>query len=249
MELYFIRHGQSENNALYGAEDYDMGNRRSDPKLTELGHRQAQLAADFLKRGAKSALIQRKGFQNRTEYGLTHIYCSLMERAVQTGSIIAQTLDVPLFGVPDLHEVGGVYYDEIIDGVSSIRIEHGLTPAYLLENYPRLNLLEPIPAEGWWKGGREERAARVPRALRMLDLLFDRHGNTEDRVGVITHGGFFFCFFRGIFGLDLDETNQHLLPYQVELNNCAITRFSIQEARYLLVYHNRTDFLPDDMVT
>ncbi len=249
MELYFIRHGQSENNALYGAEDYDMGNRRSDPKLTELGHRQAQLAADFLKRGAKSALIQRKGFQNRTEYGLTHIYCSLMERAVQTGSIIAQTLDVPLFGVPDLHEVGGVYYDEIIDGVSNIRIEHGLTPAYLLENYPRLNLLEPIPAEGWWKGGREERAARVPRALRMLDLLFDRHGNTEDRVGVITHGGFFFCFFRAIFGLDLDETNQHLLPYQVELNNCAITRFSIQEARYLLVYHNRTDFLPDDMVT
>lgn len=249
MELYFIRHGQSENNALYGAEDYDMGNRRSDPKLTELGHRQAQLAADFFLRGAKSALIQRKGFQNRTEYGLTHIYCSLMERAVQTGSIIAQTLDVPLFGVPDLHEVGGVYYDEIIDGVSSIRIEHGLTPAYLLENYPRLNLLEPIPAEGWWKGGREERAARVPRALRMLDLLFDRHGNTEDRVGVITHGGFFFCFFRAIFGLDLDETNQHLLPYQVELNNCAITRFSIQEARYLLVYHNRTDFLPDDMVT
>lgn len=249
MELYFIRHGQSENNALYGAEDYDMGNRRSDPKLTELGHRQAQLAADFLKRGAKSALIQRKGFQNRTEYGLTHLYCSLMERAVQTGTIIAQTLDVPLFGVPDLHEVGGVYYDEIIDGVSSIRIEHGLTPAYLLENYPRLNLLEPIPAEGWWKGGREERAARVPRALRMLDLLFDRHGNTEDRVGVITHGGFFFCLFRAIFGLDLDETNQHLLPYQVELNNCAITRFSIQEARYLLVYHNRTDFLPDDMVT
>jgi Fructose-2,6-bisphosphatase len=249
MELYFIRHGQSENNALYGAEDYDMGNRRSDPKLTDLGRNQAQLAADFLKRGALAAPIQRKGFQNRTEYGLTHLYCSLMERAVQTGSIIAQTLDVPLFGVPDLHEVGGVYYDEIIDGVSSIRIEHGLTPAYLLENYPRLNLLEPIPAEGWWKGGREERAARVPRALRMLDLLFDRHGNTEDRVGVITHGGFFFCFFRAIFGLDLDETNQHLLPYQVELNNCAITRFSIQEARYLLVYHNRTDFLPDDMVT
>ena len=249
MELYFIRHGQSENNALYGAEDYDMGNRRSDPKLTDLGRNQAQLAADFFLRGAKSAPIQRKGFQNRKEYGLTHIYCSLMERAVQTGSIIAQTLDVPLFGVPDLHEVGGVYYDEIIDGVSSIRIEHGLTPDYLQENYPLLSLLEPIPAEGWWKGGREERAARVPRALRMLDLLFDRHGNTEDRVGVITHGGFFFCFFRAIFGLDLDETNQHLLPYQVELNNCAITRFSIQEARYLLVYHNRTDFLPDDMVT
>lgn len=249
MELYFIRHGQSENNALYGAEDYDMGNRRSDPKLTDLGHRQAQLAADFLKRGATSAPTRKKGYQNPTEYGLTHLYCSLMERAVQTGSIIAQTLEVPLIGVPDLHEVGGVYYDEIIDGVSSIRIEHGLTPDYLRENYPLLRLLEPIPAEGWWKGGREEPAARVPRALRMLDLLFDRHGNTNDRVGVITHGGFFFCFFRAIFGLDLNEPNQRLLSYQVELNNCAITRFSIQEARYLLVYHNRTDFLPDDLLT
>jgi len=249
MELYFIRHGQSENNALYGEEDYDIDDRRSDPKLTRLGNKQAQLAAECFLRSAASDPIKRNGWQNHAECGLTHLYCSLMERAVQTGTIIAQTLDVPLFGVPDLHEVGGVYYDEIIDGVSSIRIEHGLTPDYLQENYPLLSLLEPIPPEGWWKGGREERAARVPRALRMLDLLFDRHGNTEDRVGVITHGGFFFCLFRAIFGLDLDETNQHLLPYQVELNNCAITRFSIQEARYLLVYHNRTDFLPDDMVT
>src|SRR5690606_22881772 len=109
---------------------------RSDPKLTDLGREQAQLAADFLLRGAVAAPGLRKGYQNRTEYGLTHLYCSLMERAVQTGSIIAQTLNVPLIGVSDLHEVGGVYYDEIIDGVSSIRIEHGLTPDFLRENYP-----------------------------------------------------------------------------------------------------------------
>ena len=249
MELYFIRHGQSENNALYHGDDYDLGNRRSDPKLTELGQKQAELTGAFLSRGAIAAPIMRKGFQNRAEYGLTHLYCSLMERAVQTGSIIASILDLPLFGVPDLHEVGGIYYDEVIDGVSSIRIEHGLTPAYLKRTYPRLKLLEPIPDEGWWQGGREERAARVPRAQRMLDLLFARHGNTADRVGVITHGGFFACIFRAVFGLDLDEPNQHVLPYQIELNNCAITRFSIQEARYLLVYHNRTDFLPDEMVT
>lgn len=90
-------------------------------------------------RRAIAAPIMRKGFQNRAEYGLTHLYCSLMERAVQTGSIIASILDVPLFGVPDLHEVGGIYYDEVIDGVSSIRIEHGLTPAYLKRTYPGSN--------------------------------------------------------------------------------------------------------------
>jgi len=249
MELYFIRHGQSENNALYGEQDYDLGSRRSDPRLTDIGFQQAALAADFFARGAAKAPISRKGFQNRAEHGLTHLYCSLMERAVQTGTVISQRLGIPLFGVPDLHEVGGIYYEEVVDGVSSIRIEHGLTPEYLRQHYPNLTLLEPIPAEGWWPGGREERAARIPRALRMLDLLFSRHGNTEDRVGVITHGGFFACFFRAIFNLDLDEPNQHRLGYQIELNNCGVTRFSIQETRYLFVYHNRTDFLPDDLVT
>ena len=249
MELYFIRHGQSENNALYDEEEYDWGNRRSDPKLTDIGYQQAGLAADFFARASANPPINRKGFQNRAENGLTHLYCSLMERAVQTGTVLSQRLSLPLLGVPDLHEVGGIYFEELIEGVSSIRVEHGLTPRYLRDNYPNLSLLEPIPEQGWWPGGREERAARIPRAVRMLDLLFARHGNTEDRVGVITHGGFFACFFRAIFNLDLEEPNQQRLPYQIELNNCGITRFSIQQARYLLVYHNRTDFLPDKLVT
>jgi len=72
MELYFIRHGQSENNALYGEQDYDLGSRRSDPRLTDIGFQQAALAADFFARGAAKAPISRKGFQNRAEHGLTH---------------------------------------------------------------------------------------------------------------------------------------------------------------------------------
>ena len=36
MRLYFIRHGQSENNALYTATGSDR-ERVDDPKLTEIG--------------------------------------------------------------------------------------------------------------------------------------------------------------------------------------------------------------------
>jgi len=106
MELYFIRHGQSENNALYDEEEYDWGNRRSDPKLTDIGYQQAGLAADFFARASANTPINRKGFQNRAENGLTHLYCSLMERAVKTGTVLSQRLSLPLLGVPDLHEVG-----------------------------------------------------------------------------------------------------------------------------------------------
>jgi hypothetical protein len=48
-----------------------------------------------------------------------------MERAVQTGSIIAQTLDVPLFGVPDLHEVGGVFMTKLSKGSAASGLSTG----------------------------------------------------------------------------------------------------------------------------
>ena len=47
MQFYFIRHGQSENNALW-ERGGPQSERRADPELTELGHKQAQHLAQFL---------------------------------------------------------------------------------------------------------------------------------------------------------------------------------------------------------
>jgi bisphosphoglycerate-dependent phosphoglycerate mutase len=45
MKLYFIRHGQSQNNANWGNASYQES---SDPALTETGVQQASLLARFL---------------------------------------------------------------------------------------------------------------------------------------------------------------------------------------------------------
>jgi len=102
MQLYFIRHGQSENNALWMSTGSYKG-RGEDPGLTAVGRQQAEILAQFLRR-ADSTLRQPFDFQNVAGFGTTHLYSSLMVRAVATGTIIADALDLPLAAWEDLHE-------------------------------------------------------------------------------------------------------------------------------------------------
>ncbi len=248
MQLYFVRHGQSENNAIWEMEEY-LSARVDDPRLTEKGERQAEYVAALLASQNPDAPEYWLDTQNRQSFGITHIYCSLMERAVQTGTIIAQRLNLPLVGVPDMHEVGGIYRDIEVDGEMTYSISHGLTPALLASRYPRLQLAESIPEEGWWPGGREERPLRLPRAQRVLEFLKSRHMDTEDRVVVITHGGFFQYLFRALFKIELDNPGTEPLPFRTIYNNCGLTRFDFQQDKFLFLYFNRTDFLPDDLLT
>ncbi len=53
MKLFFIRHGQSENNALWAETHSNLG-RVSDPKLTSIGKKQIENAAQFLEKIFKS---------------------------------------------------------------------------------------------------------------------------------------------------------------------------------------------------
>ena len=108
MQLYFIRHAQSENNALWMRTRSGEG-RLADPALTRAGWRQARLLAKFLAQNHAAARTTGWDSQNRGGFGLTHLYCSLMRRAAATGSEIAQALDLPLIGWADIHERGGIY--------------------------------------------------------------------------------------------------------------------------------------------
>ncbi len=59
-----------------------------------------------------------------------------MERAIQTGSIIARHLDVPLIALPDCHEVGGIYLERIVGDKPVISMEYGLNASYIQATYP-----------------------------------------------------------------------------------------------------------------
>jgi len=90
MQLYLIRHAQSENNALYERTGDSLG-RNMDPELTDLGRSQAQFLARCLAQGSPN-LDGVDDPHNRLGFGLTHLYSSLMVRAVATGCIIAHII-------------------------------------------------------------------------------------------------------------------------------------------------------------
>ena len=83
MELYFIRHGQSVNNAGWNNPEYME---HPDPYLTEMGIEQAKHLAKYLKE--KQHITNDRVWNNQNQYGFgfTHIYTSLMERAVATAA-------------------------------------------------------------------------------------------------------------------------------------------------------------------
>jgi 2,3-bisphosphoglycerate-dependent phosphoglycerate mutase len=72
MQLYFIRHAQSSNNALY--DQAGGSSRRSeDPELTETGIRQAELVAEFLCRPKLAYTNNHRDPQNLGGFNLTHL--------------------------------------------------------------------------------------------------------------------------------------------------------------------------------
>jgi 2,3-bisphosphoglycerate-dependent phosphoglycerate mutase len=240
MQLYFIRHGQSENNLLWQRTGSSAG-RSQDPELTEVGRQQTEILARFLSQTGSDVATQHFDPQNVAGFGITHLYSSLMVRAVATGTAIARALDLPLVAWEQVHEAGGIYHKDVQTGE---RIgQPGYNRAYFETHYPHLVLSRSLDQRGWWDRPYEEPEQRRERAQCFLFELLDRHGASEDRVAVVSHGGFFNYFVRVLF--KLPPENEHWFI----MNNAAITRIDFHPDRVEVVYVNRVDFLPSELVT
>jgi len=237
MQFYFIRHAQSFNNALW-IETGSSDGRSADPELSENGQVQAKLLAKYLSTALPTIPQEKNGDQDHTGFGITHIYSSLMVRALQTGSMLAKALNLPLVGWKDAHECGGIYQK---NPETEERIGlPGFGRNDLLRRFPDLVLPDSIDDSGWWNRPFEEREERLPRAQRFLQTLFARHGGTQDRVAVVSHFGFYNYFMSAL--LKIPETSEILFV----INNTGITRIDFDEEFSRLIYANRTDFLPLD---
>ncbi len=248
MQLYFIRHGQSENNARWMSTRSAKG-RTEDPGLTEAGRHQAKFLAQFLSqagptlRQAPDTAVtgDDRDTQNTAGFGLTHLYSSLMLRAVTTGTIIANALDLPLVAWEDIHEWGGIYLrDEQTDEPIGLP---GRNHAYFERHFPDLVLPDSLGDDGWWNRPYEEPELRLPRARRVLRDLIERHGHTDDRVAVVSHGGFYNYLLAAILKLPGRE------GFWFVLNNAGISRIDFNEEETGLSYLNRADFLPKELIT
>jgi 2,3-bisphosphoglycerate-dependent phosphoglycerate mutase len=240
MQFYFIRHGQSANNLLWDQTGSNVG-RSDDAELTDVGRRQAELLARFLRRTDSTINSDAPDRLNRSGFHLTHLYSSLMVRAVATGSIISEILGLPLIAWEDLHETGGIYmeYPETGEQVG----QPGKNRAYFQAHYPRLVLPDHLDENGWWNRPVEPREERPLRAQRFLHELLQRHGQTTDRVAVVSHGAFYNYLMAVILGLPERDRLWFIL------NNAAITRIDFESEHTDVVYMNRADHLPDELIT
>ncbi len=247
MELYFIRHAQSENNELFDKTGGDNG-RLADPELTELGQRQAELLAQHIAQPLTPYEGHILDYQNRHGFGLTHLYCSLMIRAVETGRVVARDCGLPLVAWPEIHERGGIY---LLNRTTGEREGlPGNNRTYLTIRYPELVLPDEVDEQGWWNRPAEALDEAEVRAHLVIDQLLERHGGTEDRVGIISHGGFFQVFTTTLLNmptmltyLDGERTSRF------GINNVSISRFAFIEETMDVIYLNNTRFLPPEYLT
>jgi len=240
MQFYFVRHGQSTNNALWDRIGSSNG-RSEDPELTDIGQMQARRVAGLLHRSESPTGVAPNDPKNVTGFWITHLYCSPMIRAVETGTHIGNALGLPLAVWKDLHETGGIFLDD------PVTKEHvglpGKTRAYLRQRFPDLVLSDAINGKGWWNRPFEAREERPVRAKRVFRELMSRHGDTDDRVAVVSHGGFYNHLMAEILDLSPQPA------YQFVMNNTAITRINFGREHTQMVYMNRTDFLSDKLIT
>lgn len=241
VQLYFIRHGQSTNNLLMEM-DYEnyLYEREVDPDLTKDGEQQAELAADYL-----AQPYQNNGFdpQNRGGFGLTHLYCSLMIRAVKTGEIISKKTGLRLVAMPEVHETGGMFCAKRGEEEPIFIGHQGPGRSYFQKQFPGLILPEDLQEEGWWGRDKEPREEYLDRAQAVIDRLVRDHGGKDHRVGIVMHGGIFARILTVLFEIQKPK-------YWFLMNNCGISRIEISDdGRPMLTYMNKVNFLPDHLIT
>jgi broad specificity phosphatase PhoE len=247
MQLYYIRHGQSINNLNWDNPEYKE---HSDPFLTEMGLEQAEYLARYLKEKQHITNDKVWNIQNQYGFGFTHVYTSLMERAVATAAPAARALEtVPFTAWTEIHEEGGIYAREKDENQKGLS---GKPRSFFEKNFPELKLPDDYDESGWWNRSFESDEERQFRADKVLADLLTRHGDKEDqpeqRIALVSHGGFFVRLVSAMLKLPWRQ-GAHDMKSWFLLNNCSISRFDIRKGEILISYINRTDHLPAHLVS
>ncbi len=236
MELFIIRHGQSDNNALPNIRD-----RSVDPPLTELGKRQAEMLARYLAGGETHDVLDSGNmkFQMRQGFGITSLFTSPMYRSLQTVEPVGKSLGLEPQVWVDIHEEGGMFLssggDEVLVGYP------GRTRTEILSEFPDYQLPTNISESGWWNKGHEDPPSILTRASKVSEQLREMAAK-EDRVAIITHGRFMNTLLNMLFGLGDQIYYLH--------HNTAISRIYIEGSETFEVqYLNRVDHLSPEFVS
>lgn len=238
MEVYLIRHGQSQNNVLESAlpgSPAAQGSRHQDPELTAKGKEQAQCVAGFIAQGGHLYPEDREAGRLL----LDQLYCSPMIRALHTAQFIGRALGVRPQVWVDVHEMGGIYLDQ--DG-GKVGFP-GQRRSQLQARFPEIQLPPQITEQGWWPGGFEEEHQAQGRAIGVARKLRQMAG-AGGRIGLVSHGDFLNGLLKAL------EDRLPAADTYWEHRNTGITRLDFESSgRMVLKYLNRLEHLPAELVS
>ncbi len=240
MKLLIIRHGESTNNLLHATTGGFEG-RSPDPLLTPRGQQQAQSLAQAMIDGAQPAP--------------TVIYCSLMSRAIQTAAPLADALDLPIVGHPEIYEAGGPYEGDPTDPVP----HPGASRSELQALTPRIVLPTEAEESGWYHGHGEDDPARAERGAMVIRQMVAAHAGQDYIVGLVCHEWIAQYLIRAAIGfhavggvaepwMGLNNTGTTFIDMEqpVPVTETSHNGASLER---VLTWHNNTRHLPLDLIT
>lgn len=244
MKLFIVRHAQSTNNALA-----DQRNRSKDPTLTELGVQQAEIVAEHLAVGFNPGYVvgvseEDTHARKKRGYNITRLYCSAMQRALETAQPIGQALGLAPEIWIDIHEHGGIFL-EYDDGRGIVGYP-GKTRSQILAEFPNYVLPDEITEEGWWNPdwGMEDWPTCQSRAIRVANTLREWSKTNRDNIAIVSHGGFIDALLKA---LTSQLPGPHLFYHHY---NTGITRVDFREDGRVDIRHiNRFDHLPPELIS
>jgi probable phosphoglycerate mutase len=197
--IILVRHGETDWNAAGRIQG------QSDTPLNAVGKIQAQRVAQRLSRERVQAL-----------------YSSDLARALETATIIGQTLGLPVIASPQWRERRYGAWE-------------GLTSAEIQARYPAQFAEWRARAPGFAPPQGESRTELLTRALNALQSIVHRH--TGEVVVVVTHGGLCYVLLTHILGsVDGDRrefTFGNASLHILEFANHAWTVVSMNETAHL----------------
>lgn len=252
MRLYVIRHAQSADNQFvidnadkgvksFGLDQPYFG-RQADPELSGIGEKQAQALGRYV--AQKRGMSVDGGDQSSAytdDMRFTHVYASLMVRSMITAGAVADALDLAPAIWEGIHETGGIWEPDPESG-KPVGCA-GKNRVYFEDRFPQFTLPDDLGDEGWWNRPLETTPQIKDRAQRFCDDLMEKHGGTDDRVAIVSHGLFYSFMMKALLKV------QSGAGVVFGMSNTGITRVDFGERLTSVAYLNRTDHLPAELIT
>lgn len=245
--LYLVRHAQSENNVIWdGSGDHQPG-RKPDPEITDTGHQQARALAAHLAHPEAEPRQHPFDATQRSHYGLSHVYCSLMTRSILTADYVANACGLPLQALPDIFEKYGIYD---VDEQGNLRGLPGPGREYFSERFARLALPDEFNDAGWWNRPAEDDASFLQRMEAVVAAVRQRLDGSDDNIAMVAHGDFIDQFLNELMGVVRHQPNYdtHWVGNWT-FHNTSISRIDFVNGAHSVVYLNRIDHLPNELIT